>query len=83
MEASHCRFEDNQTPDKHEQLNDYHFLYHILKALFLLIFLCSPKIPWISASAVGGPISISTTSSSFPIPKEIEKVSHIQEHKHQ
>lgn len=71
METSQCRFEEDQTPDKHKQLNDDHFLYHILKPLFLLIFLCSPKIPWISASAVGGPISISTTSPSFPIPKEI------------
>lgn len=83
MEASQCSFEDNQTPGKHKQLNDYYFLYHILTALFLLIFLCSPKIPWISASAVGGPISISTTSLSLSIPKEIQKVSHIQEHKHQ
>jgi hypothetical protein len=37
-----------------------HFLYHILPPFVLLTFLCKPKIPWIKASAVGGPIFVRT-----------------------
>lgn len=39
-----------------------HFLYHILVILVCLIFFCSWKMPYISASEVGGPIK----SSAWP-----------------
>jgi hypothetical protein len=42
------------TPLREYLTPPYHFRYHILVTLVLLILLCSWKIPYSSASAVGG-----------------------------